>query len=473
MRTSHVARHRKLGMIFVSFVVVAAPKKLLGPPTDAPDTRLADIAATRQQMAELLTPIDWTTPSHRGKPAPVSAADAERRERERSSWVKRRQDAVAASGTHVKLDALAGSIPDGQRRDALKRWSMQQEPPEFPDARNRSYFMEPDWKMTGTLTYCGSITEDLAEPPPTDPGTARELAQRLVWYGETGDLTSRFGSFYKTWKPTGPAGPPMLRDLVQCCKFGSGYRDHSGLYEFILRNRGRIAHSGKCVRDPPLVKYARGGYLSMVKALIEAGAAIDECMTWEEVDQRAYGDKEWYWDGDTALVAAAKKGHVSVVLYLLEKGANRKHHSHYDENKSDKTPAAAARRCGNVNDVASLIEQWPNHRFNPPSLYKLAAAAVPLTSQVPDSMVLPVNRARASLGVEKLAMSAPEPLVTPAASSLSHKRNLASSSSSSVCDACGKGQAAQACAHSRCGACCTGDGCSRHGKKRKTNVTKR
>ena len=38
-------------------------------------------------------------------------------------------------------------------------------------------------------------------------------------------------------------------------------------------------------------------------------------------------DKEWTWDDDTALVAAAREGHAHVVAELLVRGANLHHRS--------------------------------------------------------------------------------------------------------------------------------------------------
>merc|ERR1712129_656341 len=45
-------------------------------------------------------------------------------------------------------------------------------------------------------------------------------------------------------------------------------------------------------------------------------------MGWTEVQEKHGYDKSWEWHGDTALIAAARAGHVEVVKYLLHEGAD-------------------------------------------------------------------------------------------------------------------------------------------------------
>ena len=59
-------------------------------------------------------------------------------------------------------------------------------------------------------------------------------------------------------------------------------------------------------KNTPLHYAMRSGQLSIVKALVEAGASIDE--------------KNFY--NDTPLSVACQSGHFEIVEYLLEKGAN-------------------------------------------------------------------------------------------------------------------------------------------------------
>jgi len=86
-------------------------------------------------------------------------------------------------------------------------------------------------------------------------------------------------------------------------------------------------------RDPAIVAAARKGDLGRVKAILDAAEAesvaqtkktINACAKWTEVEDKMGGlyEKSWEWDSDTALIAAAREGHVEVVLELLCRGAD-------------------------------------------------------------------------------------------------------------------------------------------------------
>lgn len=52
-------------------------------------------------------------------------------------------------------------------------------------------------------------------------------------------------------------------------------------------------------------------------------SVINGARRWTEIDYRASGfTKEWEWFDRTPLLIAIKKGHVNIVRYLLEEGAN-------------------------------------------------------------------------------------------------------------------------------------------------------
>lgn len=272
--------------------------------------------------------------------------------------MERRRERREAAGPPVTSEEMSGDVDAHLRQAAVHRYLHQMEEPEDPRMLERPYFY--DVGFTGENLCHGSYSTQYASMEPSDPQECAALAKQLVWYGEVGTLTAvgpPHGGYVK-WTASGPAGPPMLEDLVPLCQFGMTYRgDVAKPAEHLLRRRGRHGClGGKCVGDPPIVKYARSGNLTMVQALLAAGAKLEDTLEWEEDDERAYGSKEWTWKGDTALMAAAREGHVEVIKFLLEKGANRKHKCCYTENKFDDNCAAAARRCGNKNDVASLLE---------------------------------------------------------------------------------------------------------------------
>eukprot|EP00091_Calanus_sinicus_P025187 TRINITY_DN9463_c1_g1_i1.p1 TRINITY_DN9463_c1_g1~~TRINITY_DN9463_c1_g1_i1.p1 ORF type:complete len:191 (-),score=73.52 TRINITY_DN9463_c1_g1_i1:401-949(-) len=93
-----------------------------------------------------------------------------------------------------------------------------------------------------------------------------------------------------------------------------------------LGNDGYYAPDEK---DSMLVTAARAGNLETVKQIVEGCQADQKAGTlnaarkWTEVQEKMGGyDKSWEWFGDTALIAAARAGHVEVVKYLLVEGAD-------------------------------------------------------------------------------------------------------------------------------------------------------
>eukprot|EP01024_Parvocaulis_polyphysoides_P021280 TRINITY_DN20076_c0_g1_i1.p1 TRINITY_DN20076_c0_g1~~TRINITY_DN20076_c0_g1_i1.p1 ORF type:complete len:382 (-),score=106.68 TRINITY_DN20076_c0_g1_i1:170-1315(-) len=120
----------------------------------------------------------------------------------------------------------------------------------------------------------------------------------------------------------------------------------------LLRHWG-YRDNGRWGTDPPIVRYARSGMLRMVKLLVEEGFKVDECLQWTETGG-TFNHKSWDWDGDNALMAAAREGHEDVVRYLLEKGANRGHRCCPTDDVYV-YPAEAARNKGHEK-IAKLIE---------------------------------------------------------------------------------------------------------------------
>lgn len=322
------------------------------------------------------------------------------------------------AGPLVSPEEMSGEVDATRRRAAVRRYLHQMEEPADPTMRSRPYFHDVGFNSEDLCN--GSYRIDYATMEPTNLDECARLAKHLVWYGEVGTLTTVRGSYVK-WTASGPAGPPMLQDLIPGCTYGATYReDVAKPAEYLLRRRGRQGClGGKCVGDPPIVKYARSSNLAMVQALLAAGAKLEDALEWEEDDERAYGSKEWTWKGDTALMAAAREGHVGMVKFLLERGANRNHKCCYMENKFDKSCAAAAWRSGNKNGVAILIE--PNSVPGPPNAQ-------------PD----------------------------PAKNQDWGTKRKDRPTSTGTCSSCKKSDAASTCPNSRCGKCCTG--CTRHKK---------
>eukprot|EP00392_Amoebophrya_sp_AT5.2_P009429 g9457.t1 len=86
---------------------------------------------------------------------------------------------------------------------------------------------------------------------------------------------------------------------------------------------------------PAIVKAACTGDLVEVKKLLDrnkpdpcnkkkgaAAALVNACRNRKEVEEKWGYDKEWDWDDDTPLIAAAREGHVDVVCELLIRGAD-------------------------------------------------------------------------------------------------------------------------------------------------------
>jgi hypothetical protein len=90
----------------------------------------------------------------------------------------------------------------------------------------------------------------------------------------------------------------------------------------------------------------------MVEVLLELGVKVDESLQWEgklnhlTVSEREIGEyeKSWNWNGDSALVAAAREGHLDVVTFLLKHGASKNHKSCYYFDEYDTPYDAAVRK---------------------------------------------------------------------------------------------------------------------------------
>ena len=64
--------------------------------------------------------------------------------------------------------------------------------------------------------------------------------------------------------------------------------------------------------DPPIVSAAQSGNFASVKRIVEGKAMsskeINKSRRWTEVQEKWGYDKSWEWHGDTALIAAARRG---------------------------------------------------------------------------------------------------------------------------------------------------------------------
>lgn len=74
---------------------------------------------------------------------------------------------------------------------------------------------------------------------------------------------------------------------------------------------------------PAVVQAARRGELTEVRRILDKDPKqLDARRKRREVEEKHGYDKEWTWDDDTALIAAARNGHVEVVQHLLVRGAD-------------------------------------------------------------------------------------------------------------------------------------------------------
>ena len=152
--------------------------------------------------------------------------------------------------------------------------------------------------------------------------------------------------------------------------------------------------------DPPLVRFARSGNVEMVLALLGQGAHLEGSLTWEETEWKMGGyEKSWNWNGDSALMACARRGDDFMVNLLLRLGADHRHRCCYACDHHDNGVADAARRHG-FTKTAALIEEYVKENgskidFPGLSLFGLAAAALPSYTGVPDLLIEEVVMIRA------------------------------------------------------------------------------
>ena len=198
------------------------------------------------------------------------------------------------------------------------------------------------------------------------------LAKQLVDNGEEARWTKEprgHSSFWSIVTACQPSGPPLIKDLFALAKPKDRYESlrgvpleatlllqHKGLLcrlDILQGNPGMAGPGLWAYRDPPIVKYARAGSQAiLVLPLLEAGAKVDHCLMWHE---ETWSGKDYHWRGDSALMAAAREGHDDICRLLLRHGASKNHQCCYDDDMYDKTPSAAARRCGHP-ETAAVVD---------------------------------------------------------------------------------------------------------------------
>ena len=236
---------------------------------------------------------------------------------------------------------------------------------------------------------CYSEQEPLTDwQPPATLDEQTKLAHDLVVYGEAGEWSGvRYGGNVFTGRCV-PAGPPLLADLISLNEeltkdVGDRYGKNQGVcdvMEAILTMRG-VQPRHPCnyapFADPLIVRCARrGDHLDrqMIRALAAAGMSVETCLRWEEVQEKMGGyTKEWTWNGDTALMAAAKKGNLAAVQTLLRLGAKNEHKCCYSDDLYDDSAVGAAKRKGQQ-ATSELIENYKPEEL--PTLLELAALHV-------------------------------------------------------------------------------------------------
>ena len=106
---------------------------------------------------------------------------------------------------------------------------------------------------------------------------------------------------------------PSSEDLVNAAPILKGREEFVHL---MLWSRGR-RFDGILREDPAIVRYASEGNLEMVQALLAGGCDVDRCSAWSY--------KDFMYDRETALVAAARAGHKNLCQLLLKAGADPMH----------------------------------------------------------------------------------------------------------------------------------------------------
>lgn len=257
----------------------------------------------------------------------------------------------------------AADVPEAQRLQALRGLLEQR-----ALARPATSFSSDFPSAYGSGIY-RKDTADLANVP-ADTVERATLCKQLVDYGEEARWTKEPRG-YSNWScvtTCQPSGPPMVKDLLKLAKQKDRYEMLRGVpleavrllqqkgllcrLDILQGNPGMAGPGLYAYHDPPLVKYARAGSHTMVLALLEAGAEVDHCLMWNE---ETFSGNDYYWRGDSALMAAAREGHDNICRLLLHYGASKKHQCCYSDDMYDKTPSAAARRCGHP-ETAAVID---------------------------------------------------------------------------------------------------------------------
>ena len=260
------------------------------------------------------------------------------------------------------------NVPEGERLQRL-RDILRQRASARP-AGFTAFSSQPDLP---SAYGAGSYRKDTAVLTDISAGAAERaaLAKQLVDYGEEAQWTKEprgHSSFWSIVTACRPSGPPLAKDLFALAKPKDRYESlrgvpleailllqHKGLLcrlDILQGNPGMAGPGLWAYRDPPIVKYARAGSQAMVLALLEAGAKVDHCLMWHE---ETWSGKDYHWRGDSALMAAAREGHDDICRLLLRHGASKNHQCCYDDDMYDKTPSAAARRCGHP-ETAAVVD---------------------------------------------------------------------------------------------------------------------
>ena len=126
----------------------------------------------------------------------------------------------------------------------------------------------------------------------------------------------------------------QMNQLAQLDKKDEDYEHYAKFYSYV--------DSVGPYKNTPLHYAMRSGQLSIVKALVEAGAQID--------------NKNFY--NDTPLSVACQLGHLEIAEYLIEKGANI-----HGVDKQQRTPLIRACQNGQIHVVSMLLRRGVNANF--------------------------------------------------------------------------------------------------------------
>ena len=172
-------------------------------------------------------------------------------------------------------------------------------------AMNRQYYGRA---FSDSVHFDADKEESEEEPVQKRKAAATKAKEAVAGLALDGALLAKAAELYAREECL-----PLSEDLVHMMPL---VPSRSEFLHATLWARGR-RFDGTLKEDPASVRFAREGDLPMVQALLVAGCSVDLCSSW--------GYKDFWYDRETALVAAARNERTEVVEFLLKAGADPAH----------------------------------------------------------------------------------------------------------------------------------------------------